>query len=329
MKKKIGYSLLGLIALILILSIVGIRWFNQKYLEEKPAYLKLTHNSDPIKFKWVNSNHNGQIEYQTAMLVPVQIDSLEHNLNMQFDTGAQDSFLYEKDLISLKKLGYEFKEVVKDGFRFVENINLKLGGASVTLSMIKIYPNYGNTFTKESKKNVNIVMGTIGSDVLVDRIAMIDFKNKKLQFFENRPEWMQNNSGFSAFDFPGRRIMLPVKIDNKTYEFLYDSGCSAFGLITTKQRFEKYTEESSPLIKYDAKSWDDSIDINTKVSNQPIEIGGSELTLNRVSFVNMYSFLQPLVMPFTRIGGWMGNQTINQSKLILDTKAKEFLILPS
>ena len=328
MKKKIGYSLLGLILIAVILGIVGIRMFNNKYFKETPAYLELSHQSQPIKFKWTNNNIEGHIERQTAMLVPVQIDSLKHNLNMQFDTGAPDSLLYEKDIISLRALGVEIKEVQKDGLRFVESIDLILGGQPVTLSMIRIYPNYGNHFSAEFDPKVNISIGTLGSDVLVNRITSIDFKNRKLQFFEKRPEWMQDHKDFKAFDFPGRRIMLPVTVDGKDYEFLYDSGCSAFGLITTKQRFKKYTEASNPLISYAAKSWQDEIAIHTKISDYTFTMGGTELSFKRVSCVDMYAFFQPLVTPLTRIGGWMGNQSINESQLILDTQTNEFMIIP-
>lgn len=328
MKKKIGYSVLALFIISIILGIIGIRIFNNKYFKETPAYLELSHQSQPIKFKWTNNKIEEHIERQTAMLVPVQIDSLKHNLNMQFDTGAPDSFLYEKDIISLRALGIEIREVKKDGFRFVESIDLILGGQPITLSMVKIYPNYGNSFSAEPNPEANIVIGTLGSDILVNRITSIDFKNEKIQFFEKRPEWMQNLKGFTTFDFPGRRVMLPVTVDGKDYEFLYDSGCSAFGLITTKQRFKKYTKESNPLISYAAKSWEDEISIHTKISDQLFNIGGAELTLKRVSCVDTYAFFQPLITPFTRIGGWMGNQAINESKLILDTQTNEFLIIP-
>ena len=326
MKKIIGYSVLGLLALILILGVFGIRKFNNKYFKESPAYLQLSHESQPIDFKWTNQKVEGQIEYQAALLIPIQIGSLQHNMYMQFDTGAPDSFLYEKDLISLRNLGFDIKEVKKDGFRFVKSLKLNMGGKPVTLSMVKIYPNYGNSFSAEFNSKVNIVIGTIGSDILVDRITSIDFKNKTIQFFEERPEWMKNLNGFQTFDFPGRRVMLPATVDGKKYEFLYDSGCSAFGLITTKQRFKKYTEISTPSKFFGAKSWEDKIYINSKASDYPLNIGGAQLSMKRVSCVDMYAFLQPLVTPFTRIGGWMGNQAINESHLILDTQTKEFLI---
>ena len=59
---------------------------------------------------------------------------------------------------------------------------------------------------------------------------------------------------FESFDFTGRRIMLPAKIKRKEYELFYDSGCSAFGLITIKKRFDEYTDKNTAAyISYNAK----------------------------------------------------------------------------
>lgn len=328
MKKIISYSLLGILGIVLILGFIGIRKFNNSFFKDRPAYLEFSHQEQPIDFQWTNQTIDEHVESQVAMLIPVSSNNLEHRLHFQFDTGAPDSYIYEKDLQSLAKLGYSFKEVKKDGYRFVESLELTMGGSVVTLSMIKIYPNYGNSFNAIPKKNHNYIIGTIGSDILVDRITAIDFKHHKIEFFDSRPNWMKELNDFKPFDFPGRRVMLPVTVNNKNYEFLYDSGCSAFGLITTKQRYNSYTDNKTKAVSYNAKSWNDEIHINSKTTNHPFTIGGHELSLKRVSYVDMYGPVQPLVTSFTRIGGWMGNQPFNESRLILDTQTKEFTVMP-
>ncbi|WP_115463073.1 hypothetical protein [Winogradskyella aurantiaca] len=328
MKKIIGYSFLGFLCLSLIFGFISIRNINTNFFKERPAYLQLSHQSKPMNFKWTNNNIEGHIENQSSMLLPVKIGTLEHNLHVQFDTGAPNSYIYEKDLISLRKLGCYIKEIKKNGARFVENLEMELGGQQISLSMIMIYPNYGTNFSTEFNANSTYIIGTIGSDILVDRITSIDFENQELQFFEKRPTWMDEINSFKPFDFPGRRIMLPVTIDGKTYEFLYDSGCSAFGLITTKQRFNKYTDNTAPIVTYDAKSWEDKIHINSKPSDHKFTIADQELPLKRVSYVDMYSMLQPIATVLTRIGGWMGNQSLNESQLILDTQTNQFTVIP-
>ena len=193
--------------------------------------------------------------------------------------------------------------------------------------MIKILPNYGNSFDKNDTIS-SIKIGTIGSDFIANHIIAIDFKNQKIQLFDKRPKWMHQLPKFKPFDFTARRrIMLPVIVDKKKYEFLYDSGCSAFGLITIKSRFDRYTDTSTEPLNYGANSWGSSIPIISKPSDKLFNIGNANLKLKRVSYVDMYTITQPLVTPFTRIGGWLGNQPFNESTLIIDTKAEEFIVV--
>ncbi|RZN80964.1 MAG: hypothetical protein EVB11_11030 [Winogradskyella sp.] len=327
MKKKIGYALLIILVLMLSVGFYYIRKFNNAFFKEKSAYMTYTFESKPIHFNWAGSSKGsgGYHEPQAAIIIPVKLNGLTHNFYMQLDTGAPHSFIYENDLKSLRALGMAIKEVTKGEERFVEQLNFKLDENRINAKMIRILENYGNSFDKnDTISNLNI--GTIGSDFIANRITAIDFKNQTLELYHKRPKWMTSLPEFNAFDYTGRRIMLPVTIDHKDYELFYDSGCSAFGLITIKSRFDKYTDENTEAIAYDAKSWDSSIPITSKPSKTPVKIGNVELSLKRVSFIDMYTWSQPLVTPFTRIGGWLGNQPFNESTLILDTITEEFIV---
>ena len=326
MKKKIGYTLLVLLAIIIVVSFIGIRKFNNVLFKEKPNYLEYTSESKPIHFDWASDSIGGYYETQAAMIIPLKIEGLAHHFYMQFDTGAYNSHIYENDLNSLRTIGIELKEIVKDEARYIESLDFILDDNHIKASMIKILENYGNSFDKNDTIR-RIGIGTIGSDFIVNRITAIDFKNQNIQFFNMRPEWIASLSGFKPFDFSGRRIMLPITLDNKDYEFLYDSGCSAFGLITTKNRFDRYTEENTKEISYDANSWGNGIPMRSKTTNETFTVGNANLNLKRVTYVDMYTAFQPIITPFTRVGGWLGNQPFNESTLILDTKTEEFIVV--
>jgi hypothetical protein len=328
MKKKIGYTLLLLLLLMLSAGFYYIRKFNNAFFREKSAYLEYTFESKPIHFDWAanSTGSEGYPEPQAALIIPLKIEGLAHQFYMQFDTGAPHSFIYENDLKSLRAIGMEIKEVIKGKERFVEQLDFELDDNHIKASMIRILSDYGHTFDRHDTIS-KIGIGTLGSDFIKDRITAIDFKNQTLELYNERTDWMKSLSEFKTFDFTGRRIMLPVTIDDKDYELFYDSGCSAFGLITIKTRFDKYSEENTAVISYNAKSWDSSIPITSKLTNHPISIGNAELSLKRVSFINMYTPIQPIVTPFTRIGGWLGNQPFNESTLIIDTKTEEFTVV--
>ena len=326
MKKKIGYTLLTLSVIIIIAGFIGIQKFNNSLFKEKSNYLEYTFESKPMHFDWAGDSIGGIYEPQAAMIIPLKIEGLAHQFYMQFDTGAPHSYIYGNNLESLRAIGLDIKEVVKEEVRYVESLDFMLGDNHIKASMIKIYPNYGSSFEKNDTIG-RIGIGTIGSDFIVNRITAIDFKNQQIQLYNERPDWIASLSNFQSFNFSGRRIMLPVSLDNKNYEFLYDSGCSAFGLITIKSRFDKYTNESTKQVDYDAKSWESSIPIRSKVTDKLFSIGSANLKLKRVSYVDMYTITQPLITPFTRIGGWLGNQPFTESTLIIDTKTEEFIII--
>ncbi|MEM8527502.1 MAG: hypothetical protein AAGG68_22870 [Bacteroidota bacterium] len=326
MKRKLGYILLAIGAIIIILASLGIRKFNKALFKERANSLIYTAELKPIHFDWTNDSIGTYFEAQTALIIPLKFECLPHHFYVQFDTGSPDSYIYEKSLNSLQQIGLKAKILEKEDAKYVENLHFTLGGNSIKASMIKILPNYGNTFD-ENDTLKNIKIGTIGSDFIDNRITAIDFENQRIQVYDERPEWMKTLKGFTPFDFTGRRIMLPVILNNENYEFLYDSGCSAFGLITTKNRFNKYTDENTETIAYGANSWGNSIPITSKLSNQAFTMGNATLSLKRVSYVDLYTAMQPLMTPFTRIGGWLGNQPLNEHTMVLDAKTEEFIII--
>jgi len=324
--KIIGYTLFIVFSLVIIAGFIGIRMFNNSLFKERPNELVYTSEIKPIHFDWGSDSIGGHFEAQAAMLIPIKMKGLTQRLFMQFDTGSPYSFIYENDLNSLRAIGLDIKEVVKDETRYVEDLDFLLGGNQMKASMIKILVNYGNTFDKNDTIS-KFSIGTIGSDFIDNRIIEMDFKNQELRLYNERPQWMQNSPKFTSFDFTGRRVMLPVTLAGKAYEFLYDSGASAFGLITTKNRFDNYTKESTKEVNYDANGWGNSIPMRSKMSDLPFAIGNTKLNLKRVTYVDMYTGVQRLITPFTRIGGWLGNLPLNQSRLILDTKTEEFAVI--
>ncbi len=324
--KIIGYTFLIVFSLVIIAGFIGIRMFNNSLFKERPNELVYTSENKPIHFDWAGDSIGGFYEAQAAMIIPLKIKGLTHNFQLQFDTGAPTSIIYENGLKSLRAIGVDIKEVIKDEARYVEHLDFKLGDNQIKASMIRILPNYGNSFEKNDTV-ASIGLGTLGSDFIHNRILEMDFKNQRLQLYNERPQWMQKLPNFVPFDFTGRRVMLPVILNGKAYEFLYDSGASAFGLITTKNRFNRYTEESTKEVNYDANGWGNSIPMRSKVSDMMFTIGNAMLNLKRVTYVDMYTGVQKLITPFTRIGGWLGNLPLNQSRLILDTKTEEFIII--
>lgn len=324
--KRVGFSFLTLALLLLIGGAFGIWKFNNAFFKERPDILTYTSEPKPISFDWVNQTFGSFKEEKTAIVIPASIEEVSHQFYLQFDTGSAFSYIYENALKSLREMGLPLNEVVIDDERYVKKLEIVLGGNKTTISNLKILKNHGKSFTnKDSLKSFSI--GTIGSDFLHDAITVIDFKKQSLQFYEERPAWMNQLKAFESFDFQGRRVMLPATINGTKRAFLYDTGCSAFGLITTKNRYDQFTDENSEEIFYEGNSWGDALPIKHKTTGSKMSIGSNILNLKRVSFINKYAAMQPFFSSFTRIGGFLGNLPFAESTLILDTKTEEFLII--
>ena len=205
MGKKLFYILLVLLSLLIIVFSIGIRKFNTVLFKEKPNYLTYTSEEKAIEFRWVDDSIGNYVETKAAIIIPLKIKGLSHKFYMQFDTGSPFTYIYGKDVESLKKMGLGFNIIVKDEVSYIENHEFVLGKNQINASMIKILDNYGNSFDKNDTIS-NIKIGTLGSDFLDNYITAIDFKNQNIQFYTERPDWMLNLSNFQSFDFKGRRI---------------------------------------------------------------------------------------------------------------------------
>jgi len=326
MWKVVGYVFLGIVVVAGLAGFFGIRKFNKSWFKERPLYTTFITEEKPIDFVWGRNGKGPNAEKHAAVIIMAKLVELPLNVYFQFDTGSPYSMVYGKSIKSLLELGYEFDIIEKDGSKFIEELELQLGGNKTIVRMIAIRENYGNAIDEiDSTKNIKI--GTIGSDFLADQITSIDFRNKAIQTFDERSEWMKSMDNFRPFDFQGRRLMLPAIIGGKQLELFYDTGCSSFGLITSKYRFDRNTEKDSAELILDGNRWGESLPIVHKNTVQRIAIGDSNLPLVRISYINKYARYQKFISPFTRIGGWLGNKPFINSKMIIDTKLEEFVVL--
>jgi len=318
MLKKIVIALAILVVVLIIALKIGIQKFHNHWFKEKPNYLTVQFEPKPFPFIW------GKIDDDPygLMKVPVKIKGSPYKLYMQFDTGAPSTVILENPIKAL-----EIEQIIEDETAFAKDIEFMIGENVVSASQMKIFPNYGSEITVGDTIQT-YKLGTIGADFLENKISLIDFKNQQITLFEERPEWMDTLPEFKPFNFKGRRFMLPANLAGKKRDLFYDSGSSAFGLITHKGQYKKLTDKKDEEFVYDANSWGDKLPIRHKAASKKIQIGGAELDLKRVAYMDKYSWAQRLIAPFSKIGGWLGNLPFTDAMLILDTKKEEFLVIP-
>lgn len=328
MLKIIGYVFLGLAIAVVVGATVIVGKFNKRFFKERPNLLAYSYNSESIQFQWAGQQFEDYREPHAALVIPVVIEGIPRKFSIQFDTGTPNSTIYERPLASLIAYGWTAEMEGEKGAQMAKNIQFSLGGNKVDITSIQVLENYGEPIDWQDTTRI-IRLGTIGSDFIDGKVTMIDFKNQVIRLYEDRPEWMVSLSGFDSFAYQGRRLMLPVEIGGRKRQLLYDTGCSAFGLITSKNRFKKYSDKDVAEIAYVGNSWGASWPIHHKASSTIMKIGGSDVPLRRISYVDLYGNWQRFMTPFTRIGGFLGNKPFLESTMILDTKKQEFIVIES
>lgn len=333
-QKKIFKAVGLLIAILFILFTAGIIYFNNIFFVERPKNLSIVTDYKPIKFGFSSfKTPQGFTIEKAQMVIPAEIDEIPNKLYFQFDTGAPTTVIYENSLSSLKEIGLEFDILEIDGQTFIKQLKINLGGSEMTFKMIEVVQYSGGESFTEKDLRYHKRIGSIGSDFISDHLIEIDFKNYKIQFYREREEWMLNGQKFESLDFSGRKLMLPCSIDSKKQIMYYDSGCSSYGLLTTKGLYKKYAKDNSDEVNYEllswgrAHSWSKPIQIYENRTDKSMSISGQNIAINKVGHVGIFGDLQGLIKPFTKIDGWLGNIPFLDYSLIFDAPNEEFLIL--
>lgn len=322
--KWFSYFLLFSFLLAIAGSYGGYRYAMYRIFRETPNALTFEGELHPVAFQWAEEDLGAYIEPHAAILIPVSVPGVAKTLYMQFDTGSPDTFLKSGALEELKSHGVEFELFQQDGHHYVKEFDFEIAGNRVSLKSGWVR---GQRATIDwDSPNAKNIIGSFGADFLDQKVCEIDFPAKEIRFHSQRPEELDSLGTFTSFKFQGRRIMLPAKIDGSDVEVFYDSGCSAFGLLTSKYYYERLTAPEVQEIAFEANRHGDAVPMHHKPSARPIQLGQTELSIQRISYAELYTILQTTIGRFVG-GGFLGNKCLVNCNLILDTQSREFLVV--
>ena len=292
--KKI---LFAFAVLILISMVLGYFYFDQKFSPEK-NHLQVRNESGRIAMKWKTKDKD-------AMLLPIHFDSDTATYYLQFDTGSPSTIFYKNSITGIKQISVQ-NNLAKSSFI--------LGNCEVKSDQFKII-----NFGKKPENNELNIIGTIGTDMLENRKTLIDFKNDYIIFnVESEPKNFKNKN--FDFKFKKRKIIIPAILDNNKEKFLYDSGASAFELLTNKEIWERSKLESSRIKVEKGQSWGNILTTYTAETNKKIKFQSTQIPLREITYVDGYSKSQYYLMKFSGMSGMLGNKIFSQRKLYIDAE---------
>lgn len=314
---RLFIRILIFIVCFMAMSLLGGYVYFDKKFTPKENNLLVVGDSGNIPIVW-QADENSTI---AALLLPVTLQGIPFPLYMQVDTGSPNTLFYEHPLQSILS-AYPGIMAYQDSLRQV-SLTYALGAMQVSSTAFDVI-RYGQPIVLDAQDSIHII-GTIGNDLLEKRISILDFGNAQCIFTEKIPSTM-TDVAFQTFTFNKRRILLPGKIDGEDFEFLFDTGTSAYSLITSKEMFEKYADENSKEVLSGGNSWGNTLSVYTKASARHIDFGSEEIPLSSVTYIEGTSFIQDMLMRFSGMDGMIGNRLFMEKTVVLDCANEKFVM---
>lgn len=250
----------------------------------------VSQHTDVIPFQWT--------ENYSAMLVEVKLKDRPGKYYMQLDLGSPHTVLYKNALPGSKDTLRDYAFKVHD---------------------MQFAPKKIPVLDMRASDNI---VGTLGADLITNRVAIFDYPGKQLILADSLPD--RYSAKLHPFYFMAGRVLLPAQVMGKSTILFFDTGSSAYALMTDSATAVAMSFKGSTATSAPVNSWGRTLTAHTFPSGDSIVIAGRALPLGQVTWVSGTSAAQEKQMRQLGIGGLMGNRIFLHHILILDTRKKLF-----
>lgn len=283
-----------------------------------------------IPFNWVGDSVSGKYFDKLAITIPVTLDNLPHKFNMQLDLGATTTVIYGNSIKPYLDNYRELKNKIDTTLKFriqsqtnykFKNLNLRLGDVNFGKRNIGHFKDFGDDIPKDSiNTKTEKHIGTIAPDLFENKILIIDYPNKRICVTTELPKQF-SKAQFRDYKIKQGRIKIPITINGKDEDVMFDTGSSLFALITTT---EKANEISSKPITDSLKisSWGEYYMVYGQPIKSKIMFGQKQLNKAVVYFDNRQN--NSNFYKEEEIWGITGNAYFLNNVVIIDYKNKRF-----
>ncbi len=189
------------------------------------------------QFEWISSSIGDKTFDRVGILVPVKLKNNPKTFWMQLDTGSDFTVLYQ---IPFNQLNYP-AQPIKGQEDFVA-LSGSIGNCPFDSFPVFMYKDFGDSL---NDKKVHPVIGSVGQDILVGRILILDFPKKRFCLTDSLDPAVKSLLSRASFVNLNRRdnkLFVHVQIaDTSSDDFFYDTGASLFPITTSKAMWQKLT----------------------------------------------------------------------------------------
>jgi len=286
-----------------------------------------------IPFKWTGDSVSGKYFDKFSINIPVKINNIPANLNMQFDLGAVKTVIYGNSIKPYLNVYPDLKTKIDTSKKFLiqgknnpmfTHMELKMGTTSFKDIEIGYFENYGNKIDQDSiLNNTEKHIGTIGPDLFQDKILIIDYPKNRIGLSEKLPR-QYKSATFQPFKGDDGRIKIPLLINGEIQYLLFDTGSSIFTLTTSKEHALK-TASAKIADSLIVTSWGKEITFYGVKTNKTIKFGNKTLNGSLIYFDEKETFGD--FYKAANIWGLTGNVFFLKNTVIIDYKNKLFGVL--
>ncbi len=237
---------------------------------------------------------------------------------MQFDLGAPASILY-KNKIDAIRARYPAAMPDTDSLR---RFTFQSGKATITAPAIAVKQFDSTSIDWRSRRPE--IIGTIGGDLLLNRVAVIDYPKRRITLRSSVPP----NIGLFDFTYAHNRILLPASIDGRETLLFFDTGSSMFELLTDPQTCSRMASPGAEARRFPVGSWGRTLTAFTFPAKGNVRLAGVSIPIRAVSCMEGTDPRQAAFMAQLGIGGMTGNKLFLHNILVLDTKHQRFGLAP-
>jgi hypothetical protein len=283
-----------------------------------------------IPFNWIGDSVSGRYFDKLAITVPVTVDKLPHQFEMQLDLGAVTTVFYGNAIEPYLEKYSELKSKIDTTLTFpmqgqinstFKNVDFKLGNVSYGKTNIGYFKNFGDSISIDSANSPSVKhIGTIAPDIFQDKLLIIDYPNKRICVADELPK-TYSKAFFMPYKIREGRIKIPFIIGDKEKDLLFDTGSSLFALMTTEKRALQISgNQISDSLK--GSNWGESFWFYGRKTNVPIKFGHKQLKPALVFYDRLNKFDK--FYDEENIWGITGNAYFLNNVIIIDYKNKRF-----
>lgn len=300
--KVLKKIVLAIVVVLVLAALGGYVYFDQKFTPEK-NYLKVENESGSVPLTWMGDDKN-------VLLLPLHFPKDAKTYYLQLDTGSPYTVFYSDAIKKIRQISVDNDHVTT---------SFSIGKTKISSDKFKIYDHRNDT-------NASIrIIGTLGADILENRKTVINFRENYIALNLSEVPYQFQTKLFD-FTFKKRRMIIRGFLKGQEEQFLYDSGTSAYELLTDKEVWKTLKLPNSKIKVDRSQSWDKVLTVYTANCNHKIRFYEHEIPLNSVTYVEGYSQAQYAMMKFSGMTGMLGNKIFLHNSLYIDCTQNKMAI---